>query len=197
MNNRAVTGVVTLVVAALVWAWALGWFDGKKYSDDPEVAELERLRDENLPKIEKMPEEQRRAERDVFRERMKGLSEEQRMKFFESSAPIFIPLFAKAFEKRYDEFMAKSAEEQRKELDKEIDRMQANQNRPGGPGGPGGGGRPNIDPKKADEFRKKMLDWTTPEQRAKFENGIRIFNQRREERGLSPIPPPGRGAGIF
>jgi Spy/CpxP family protein refolding chaperone len=43
-----------------------------------------------------------------------------------------------------------------------------------------------------DEFRKKMLDYTTPEQRAKFENGIQIFNERRKERGLPPVGPGGR-----
>ena len=64
----------------------------------------------------------------------------------------------------------------------------------GGPGGAGGGGPPNMDPKKMDEFRKKMLDWTTPEQRAKFENGMQMFNERLKERGLEPRrPAPGGG----
>jgi hypothetical protein len=36
-----------------------------------------------------------------------------------------------------------------------------------------------------------MLDYTTPEQRAKFENGIQMFNDRRKERGLPPVGPPG------
>jgi hypothetical protein len=61
----------------------------------------------------------------------------------------------------------------------------------GGPGG--GGGRPQMDPKKMDEFRKKMLGWTTPEQRSKFENGMKMFNDRRIERGLQPMPPFGGG----
>ena len=61
---------------------------------------------------------------------------------------------------------------------------------PGGPGGPGGN-RPPIDAKKIDEIRKKMLDWTTPEQRAKFDNGLQMLNKRRSERGLPPVPPMG------
>ena len=48
-----------------------------------------------------------------------------------------------------------------------------------------------MDPKKMDEFRKKMLDYTTPEQRAKFESGIQMFNDRRKARGLEPVGPPG------
>ena len=44
-----------------------------------------------------------------------------------------------------------------------------------------------------DEFRKKMLAWTTPEQRAKFENGIQMFNDRRKERGLDAVDMPGGG----
>ncbi len=188
MNKNAINGVVCVMAAALIWAWALGWFEGKEYSDDPVVAELEKLRDENVPKLETMPEAERRAQRDAFGERMKGLSEQQRMAFFESSMPIFVPMMARQFEKHYDEFMAKSPEEQRKELDKRIDEMKAR-------GGPGGrrGGPPNMDPKKAEQFRKKMLDWTTPEQRAKFENGISAMNDRLKERGMEPLSGPGGG----
>jgi hypothetical protein len=100
---------------------------------------------------------------------------------------------AKAFEAQYDKFMAMSPAERTKELDKRIDEMEAQRRNGGGQGGgpPGGGGPRNVDPKKMDEFRKKMNAWTTPEQRAKFENGIRMFNDRRKERGLEPIKPGG------
>lgn len=197
MNRNAIVGVAGLIVVVLLWSWSFGWFNGKDYSDDPVVAELEKLRDENVPKMAQLSDAERRAQRDAFGERMKGLNEEQRMAFFESSMPIFVPMMAKQFEKRYDEFMAMSPEEQRKELDKRIDEMKA-RGGPGGPGGPGSGrgGRPNLDPKKAEQFRKKMLDWTTPEQRAKFENGINIMNGRLKERGMDPLPP-GPGGGVF
>jgi hypothetical protein len=201
MNRNAAYGVGALVVGVLLWGWVFGWFNGKVYSDDPVVAELEKLRDENVPKMDQLSEAERRSQRDAFGERMKGLTEEQRMAFFESSMPIFVPMMAKQFEKRYDEFMAMSPEEQRAELDKRIDEMKA-RGGPGGPGGPGGGGNggrrgpPNMDPKKAEQFRKKMLDWTTPEQRAKFENGINLMNGRLKERGMDPLPP-GPGGGFF
>jgi hypothetical protein len=197
MNRNATFGVLALVVGVLLWGLIFGWFNGKQYNDDPVVAELEKLRDENVPKLNQLSEAERRSQREAFGERMKGLTEQQRMAFFESSMPIFVPMMARQFEQRYDEFMTKSPEEQRKELDKRIDEMKA-RGGPGGPGGAGGGrrGPPNMDPKKAEQFRKKMLDWTTPEQRAKFENGIDLMNTRLKERGMDPLPP-GPGGGFF
>lgn len=195
MNRKATIVTAASLAVVLTWAWAFGWFNGKQYNDDPVVAELEKLRDESVPKLEQMSETERRAQRDAFGERMKGLTDEQRMAFFESSMPIFVPMMAKQFEARYDAFMAMTPAEQQKELDKRIDEMKAR----GGPGGPGGGrgGPPrNLDPKKAEQFRKKMLDWTTPEQRAKFENGINLMNARLKERGMEPLPP-GPGGGFF
>ena len=39
-----------------------------------------------------------------------------------------------------------------------------------------------------DEFRKKMLDYTTPEQRAKFDSGMQMFNDRRKARLAASRP---------
>ncbi len=44
-----------------------------------------------------------------------------------------------------------------------------------------------------DEFRKKMLDWITPEQRGKFQNGVQLFNNRLKQRGMAPVGGPGGG----
>ena len=194
-ENKRALGVLTavLLLATAVGAWRLGWFDGGNYSDDPQVAEIEKERDEVFANIEQMTDEQRREQRRAMEQKASGLTPEQRMALFESSMPLIVPLAAKRFEKEYDEFMAKSPEEQRKELDKRIDQMEARGGRPGG--GPPGG-RPEISKAKQDEIRKKMLDWTTPEQRAKFENGINMVNDRRKERGLPPVQRPG-GGGFF
>ena len=188
MNKQRLIGGATVVIMALAIAWWLGWFSGKSYSDDPQVAELEKLRDEA---VATMPAGERPRDNPAFRQRLEGLTPEQRQAFWESSAPIFVPMFMKQFEQRYDDFMALSPEEQRKKLDEEIDKMEAR----GGPGAGrgGGGGPPNVDPKKAAEFMKKMNAWTTPQQRAKFENGVRMFNERRKQRGLSPVGGPGGG----
>ena len=46
---------------------------------------------------------------------------------------------------------------------------------------------PPPSPEKVDEFFKKMNDWTTPDQRAKFETILGMYNDRRKERGLPEI----------
>lgn len=180
MNRKWIEGGVALVLLLLAGAWWLGWF----HREDPLVAEVKELAAQPQSK------DNDKAMRDMMRERMQGLSEEQRMAMFEKMAPIFIPLMASRFEQEYDKFMAKSEEERNRELDKRIAEMK----RRGGPPS-GGGGRPNIDPKKIDEFRKKMLDWVTPEQRGKFQNGMQMFNDRLQAQGMQPVGPP--GGGIF
>jgi hypothetical protein len=191
MNNQTIKAVGALVVACLIWAWAFGWFEGgKSYSDDPKVAELQQEIAENAPKMEQLSDQERRAQGEQFRQRMEGLTDEQRMAVIETGMAIWVPMMSRRFEQEYDKFMAMSPEEQRKALDKRIDEMEARGK--GGGRGPGRGG-PNMDPKRAEAMRKKMLDWTTPEQRAKFEQGFERFNARREERGLAPVPGPGGG----
>jgi len=45
-----------------------------------------------------------------------------------------------------------------------------------------------------EEMQKKWLAYTTPDQRAKMDNGMQMFAARMKERGLTP--PPMRGAGF-
>jgi hypothetical protein len=122
---------------------------------------------------------------------------EQRMAMFEQLMPLIVPMFMRQFENRYDTFMAMTPEQQRTEIDKEIDKYQkraaAGQTVGQNGGGDGGGGRPQMDPAKAAAFQKKMLAWTTPEQRAKFQNGMMLFSNRMKERGLTPPQMPGGG----
>ncbi len=184
MNKNRIIGGLALILVLLAGAWWLGWFE----REEPVVAELRQLA------AQPQTEQNDGAMRDFMRERMEGLSEEQRMQMFEQMAPIIFPLMAARFEQEYDKFMAMSEEERNKKLDERIDEMQR-RGGPGAGGGPGGGGggRPNIDPAKMDEFRKKMLDWISPEQRGKFQNGMQMFNDRLKDRGLPPVGPPGGG----
>jgi hypothetical protein len=183
MNRQKQFAGVLLVGILLLGAWALGWFERK----DPVLAELEKQRDADFARQEQMSEEERQATREEFGKKMRGLTEEQRRAFFENSMPIFL----KMFERQVDSFLEKSPEEQRKEMDKRIDEMKARgQTGPGGgPGGRGGG----PSPKQVDEWRKKMLDWTTPEQRAKFDTAFQKFNERLQQRGMNS----GAGGGFF
>jgi hypothetical protein len=189
MNRKSILGIATTIVVGLLAAWMLGWFGSGKYSSDPKVAELEKLRDETIVKQIDGPDGARRAEGEAFRAKIGELSQPQREAFLERSMPVFIEKMSEQFDKRYEKLMAMSPEERRKELDKSIDQMEKRGGFPGGPGG--GGGPPKMDPQKMDEMRKKMLDWTTPEQRSKFENSMQMMNDRRRERGLKPMGGPG------
>jgi hypothetical protein len=186
MNKKIVGGGVTAILLLLLGAWWMGWLTEQ---EDPLITQMR--------EIAAAPPEQRDdpAVREQFRERIQGMNDEQRAAMFEQMAPIFIPLMMTRFTAEYDKFMAMSPEERNRELDKRIDEMQAR----GGPGGGGGGGpgggpgRANMDPKKMAEFQKKMLGWTTPEQRSKMQNGMQMFTDRMKQRGMDPPPMPGGG----
>lgn len=180
-REASVAGILLVALAALI-AWRYGWFE----REDPAVAEIRELAAE--PRS-------RDAMRTAFETQTKGMDAQQRFAFFEKMAPVIMPLMAQQFERRYDEFATLSPDEQTKKLDEEIDRMRDRMKK-GGPGGPGpGAGRPPISQAKAEEFQKKMLDWTTPTQRAKFEDGMRMMRDRMTQRGFDP--PQGPGGGFF
>lgn len=171
-------GAVALALAA-AWAWGLFATEEEQF-----IAEIKDLAQKPAS------EENRDAMRSAMRQRFEGMSPEQRRATFEQMAPVFIPMMAARFESEYDKFMALSPEERQRELDKRIDEME--KARANGQGPPRGGpGDPQPSGQQIDEFRKKMLDWTTPDQRAKFENGMMMMNERREERGLPPLERPG------
>ena len=188
-TNQIAAGVGGLVALAAL-GWWLGWFAP---GEDPQITELLQLRDEQMAKREELSPEDRQAQRASFGEKMKGLTDQQRQAFFQASAPIWM----KMAEARMDQFLAMSPEEQKKELDRKIDEQLAREKNPqaggGGPGGGWGGGKGGPpSPQRVDEFRKKMLDWTTPEQRAKFQSSMQMYQQRMKERGLEPKPGGGR-----
>ena len=185
MNNRWRISIAAACVLAFCAAWAMGWFADSQYNEDPEVAKLEQLRDEILEKGD----QERRAAGRQMRDAMKNMTEQQRTSFMESSLPIFVRMGATYMEKRFDEFLALSPEEQQREMDKKIDEQLAREKKRNAAGGDDRPrrGPPKMSADKMDEFRKKMQDWTTPEQRAKFQTVISMYNTRREERGLEPV----------
>ncbi|MGI9430047.1 MAG: hypothetical protein ACR2NM_15410 [Bythopirellula sp.] len=185
MNKRWGVSVAAACALACCAAWAMGWFADGQYSDDPEVAKLEKLRDEVLDKGN----EERRAAGTQLRDAMKNMTEQQRSSFIESSMPVFVRMGATYMEKRFDEFLAMSPEQQQLEMDKKIDEQLSREKKRNAAGGGDRSrrGPPKMSAEKMDEFRKKMQDWTTPEQRAKFHTVISMYNSRREERGLEPV----------
>jgi len=162
--------VLILILGA---GWAMGFFEGT----DPQIAELEKMRDENLSNRGGRPDE-------GFREKVRELSDEQRQQFFESSRPIFQQMMIQ----RMDRFFALPPEEQQQELDQWIDRMEERRQQRAADGGRGdGGNRGNQSGGDRDQRRKARLDSSTPEMRAKMDRFMDQMNDRREERGLEPV----------
>jgi hypothetical protein len=193
MDKRKITIVVTLVLAAVGAAWAFGFIGGT----DPAVAELQQMRDTMFSNRD-LPEDQRRAQWQDFRQRMDGLSDEQRREFRRSGREQW-QQFA---QQRMDEFFGLPPAEQEKRLDEIIDRMTARQNeRRQNPrdndgarrdrGGRGDWGGRNMTDAQRDARRKQRLDRTSPKMRAQFSEFGRRLNERMEERGLPPME--GRG----
>jgi len=192
-KKQVVSGAVVLVLVAGI-GWAMGFFNGQ----DPQLAELELIRNESFGNRENMSEEQRRGQHEQFREKVGQLSDDQRKQFFENSRP----MFQQMMNEKMNKFFALPEEEQKAELDKWIDRMENRSNDRkaegdrgkggrGGPGGPGGrGGWEGMSQQERDSRRQQKLDSTTPELRAKFDKFKDMMNDRREERGLPKIDRP-------
>ncbi len=180
------------MIAGFVLLAGIGWAAGF-FGPDPQLAELQQLRDETFKRADKMPDEERRAQFEGFREKVRALDDDQRRQFFDSNRGQFQQMATK----RMDEFFAKSPEEQREDLDKMIDRMEQRrqQRDANGDGGRGDrGNRASMSPQQRDQRRKERLDRTTPEMRTKFDAFRNLMNKRREERGLDPVQG---GRGMF
>jgi hypothetical protein len=189
-ENRKWLTAIAGAVALFAVLWATGLLGGGD-DLDPEVRELVDLSKQRVSEGRPDSPQDREAQADLFRARMESFTPDQRMSFMQQA----MPLFATMMEKRIDQFLALSPKEQQAEMDKRINEMEARRKQAGGgqrgPGGPGGPMGFGGDPKQADAMRKRMLDSTTPEQRAKFEAMMGMFNDRRRQRGLDPIGPRG------
>jgi hypothetical protein len=174
MKHKSIYAIVPAVALILLGAWWLGLF---RQGKDPVVAELEHVRDQRLARRDEISEEERQASRTDFRRQMEQLTPEQRKAFFESS----IPLFMKIVEQRLDEFFTLSPEQQRERMDERIDQLQGGNKRPFARN------RQGPDPGQFDAMRKEWLDMTTPDQRARIERAMGMFNDRLQERGMAPM----------
>jgi len=177
MKKNWIVGGTVVIALLFVGAWAFGYVENN-YSDDPQVAEVEKLRDEKFSEPEAMNDDQMRAAGEQLKKQAAGLSSEQKKSLWESSMPIFMPMMMKRAEQEMDRFLALSPEEQRREMDKKIAQGR------GGWQGRGGGKGKKPSAEKASEFMKKLNDYTTPEQRAKFDLVMGMYKDRKEQQGL-------------
>ena len=185
-KKRTAIGAVMLVLAVGA-GWALGFFE----TTDPEVAELQKMRQEAFDRRDQMSDEQRRSQFQEIRQRVDGLSEDQRRQFHEGGREGF----QQAMTQRMNEFFAMTREEQTKRLDELIDRTEERRaNRDQNGGGRPGRGRGDMTSAQRDQRSKERLDRSSPEMRAQMDRFRDMMNNRREERGLEPVRG-GRGGG--
>ena len=192
MDKRKITIVATIAFASFAAAWALGFFGGT----DPVVAEMQQLREEMFANRD-LPDGQRRAQWQEFRQRMDGLTDAQRDALRQGGRERW-QQFAQL---RMDEFFKLPSEQQQQRLDEIIDRMEQrrqeraqNPNANRGGGGRGGDRDRNMTDAQRDQRRKERLDRSSPKMRAQFTEFGRRLNERRAERGLPPVDGrPGGG----
>jgi len=175
MNKKHVV-VATVILALLAGVgWAL--FSG----EDAELAEAKEMRDEMLQEIDTLSDDERRTQFESLRDKTRDFSEEQRRDFGNGMRQFFM--------RRVDQLLAMPPEEQNRELDKWIDRMEkARKDREGKDRGG------DMSSAERDQRRKERLDRTTPAMRGKLDAMKDLFNNRREQRGLGPMQG---GGGMF
>lgn len=189
-KHKRSTGTAAALFLILVF-WALS------YGGDSQLAKVQELKKQlTSEEAKKLAPEQRRELWKQFNEQVKQLSPDQRRELGKEAQ--------RAFDDKLRKFFAMSKTQQRTELDREIDRMEAarkkweqNKQKGGGKGpgtnGPGAQGKgKSLDPQQREHARKQRLEHTTPEHRAMMAEHSRLLKQRREQRGMPPMGGKGR-----
>jgi hypothetical protein len=200
MNKRKVTigGVVILLVFAA--AWAFGFFD----RSDPAIAELQQIGSQAFDR--NLPDAQRDQLRQEFRQKMDGLSDDQRRAFFDANRG----QWEERAQQRMEKYFKLTKSEQQKRLDEILDRIvkgrnsqqqrqqqqanagQGNQNNRGGDANRGG--RRNMTETQREDRSKSRLDRSTPKMRAQMVEFRKQLEGRAQQRGIN-LGDPGRGGG--
>lgn len=214
-KKKLLIAVVVAVVMLGGLAWAL-----LPSAEDRQVAKVVELQEKLFSDQSRdMPSDERRQAFEELRTEAEKLTPETRMQMMRDHPPPFMRRMQEnivayfdlpedqrpaALDKAIDEM-----EQRRKEWEKRRaergDRPPGERGPRGGPGGPGGagggpgggrGGPPggfnrNMTDEQRNQFRRRMLDNTSPQQRAMFGEYFKQLEQRRKERGLPPMRGPG------
>jgi hypothetical protein len=210
---------VLLVLPASVWAWM--HLSGSRPS--AKMLEAKELAAKAFENRDNMTEEQRRAAFADMRKTFEGLSESERrelrregMAERQRREQEEMTKFMAMSEQERAAYCLKKAQEEASRFDRRAAEQAKNGDNPGGNGspsssnnppppggGPGDSGRPpggfrNATPEQREQFRKQMLDNTTPEQRAQrtiyrsaLAQAIGQQNVVRQQQGLPLVPAPG------
>ncbi len=173
---------------------------------DPQVAKVIELQGKLFNEDSAIPQVQRREAFEELRKEADKLSPEQFGQLMRDNPPPFVRQMQQNVQAYF-----KLPEDQRKaHLDKQIDEMENRRKAmqashaaggkqrgmeggpgPGGPGfGPPGRFGANMDPAKQSEMRTKMLDNTSPQERAMVSQYIQQLEQRLRERGFPVMGGP-------
>lgn len=194
MKKKVTIGGVVILLVGIA-AWAFGFFD----RTDPAIAELQQLGSQAFDR--NLPDAQRDQLRQEFRQKMDGLSDDQRRAFFDANRSQWD---ARAQE-RMDEYFKLTKVEQQKRLDEILDRIvkarstqqQANatqRNQNDRRGDANRGGRRNMTEAQREERSKSRLDRSTPRMRAQMTAFRKQLETRAQQRGIN-MGDPGRGGG--
>lgn len=211
-------GIVAVIgLIAFLLAWLLGWF---RFTTDPRILEIRQLQKEARDKFVETGGPTTMAEAteavvamNQIREKIEALPEPLRQSVERGGGS----MFRSAMRARIDAYFAAPPEKRIAELDRQIRQEEMMRKAfeaagairgffGGQAGGNAGGqgtsnqaasdGQRSGPPPQSDEarqaWRKRMIDTTTPEQRARYSEYRRAMDVRRTQLGLPPSGPPGR-----
>ena len=207
--KRWLAGISLSVVAVIVLAYF--FFGPRDYSDDPRVVEIREIQEEARKHYLSDGGPSTKAEARAFvqsmeqvRKKMEGLPPDVRRELYRGGGSVFYS----SMRQRIDDYFNASPAERRRVLDQQIRQsdlmsnafgearaaraVQENsgtgQQREGQPKEGQSSGRSSWASRsqgdRNDWFKDRILDRTTPEQRAKFVEYRRAASERREELGL-------------
>ncbi len=202
-------GMIIGSVLAVLLLGGLGFYVWANRTD-PEIARFQELSQQVFQANATQSDADRERLRTEWREAQENLSESQRRQAFEEMGRSM----RRRFTETIDAYFELPPEKRVAYLDEQIRQMEEmrknwarnRQDRPGGggtggpPRGGSGGGGPGFGrggPGGRDENgmsgRRRMLDATTPEQRAKFQQYFKAVSDRRKQLGLEEMGGPWGG----
>ena len=185
-KNKKTVLALAILLGLGAMAWAL-----LPAGPDPQLVKVQQLQEKLFDPDAKIPDEDRRKAFGEFRQEAEKLTPEQRESLMRENP------FAKRMQQTVVDYFDLPEEQRVAALDKEIDRFEKFRkdrekrrgDRPGG-GPPGGFGRGNMSDGQQNDMRKRMLDNTSPQQRAMFGEYMQQMQDRRRQRGLPQMGGP-------
>ena len=185
-KNKKTVLALAILLGLGTMAWAL-----LPAGPDPQLVKVQQLQEKLFDPDAKIPDEDRRKAFGELRQEVEKLTPEQRESLENP--------FAKRMQQTVVGYFDLPEDQRVAALDKEIDRfekfrkdMEKRRSERGGQ--PGGGGPPrgfgNRGNMNENDMRKRMLDNTSPQERAMFGEYMQQMQDRRRQRGLPEMGGP-------